>query len=199
VEVRPFFALEGPRWDSWTSGQIAPVSQSNSQSSECVGADVGTVSVGTKAVGTRWSASHVLIWTMLTMGALALVARLGGAFRRGPRRRPAGERVRGIPATARPGCWPSHAPCRAPCSEPCGRRPIGAWGDASVPSDIQAQRDRIGSPDDLPVPRGRSSRRRRTVRRRWCRWHRQRGRGLLRRLRRRCRCVRAECGSWPPR
>src|SRR5258706_4769264 len=33
-------------------------------------------------------------------------------------------------------------------------RPIDmAWGDASVPSDVQAQRDRIGSPDDLPVPR----------------------------------------------
>src|SRR5260370_3550564 len=33
-------------------------------------------------------------------------------------------------------------------------RPIDmAWGDASVPSDVQAQRDRIGRPDDLPVPR----------------------------------------------
>ncbi len=78
-------------------------------------------------------------------------------------------------------------------------RPDRAWVMLRCHPDVQAQRDRIGSPDGLPVPRGRSSRRRRTVRRRWCRWHRRRGRGPRRRLRRRYRCGQAECGSWPPR
>ena len=38
------------------------------------------------------------------------------------------------PPTGQPGCWPSRVPCPAPSSEPCGRRPTGAWGDASAPS-----------------------------------------------------------------
>jgi hypothetical protein len=45
-------------------------------------------------------------------------------------------------------------------------------------------------------PKGRSNRRRRIVQRRWCRWHRRRGRELRRQLRRRYPCGRVECGSW---
>jgi len=59
-----------------TSGQIAPLSQNNSQSSECVGPDFGTTEIGTKAVGTRITASQIIIWAMLTFGTLALIARL---------------------------------------------------------------------------------------------------------------------------
>jgi hypothetical protein len=64
-----------------TLGQIAPLSQSNSQSSECVDGDVGTAGTGTPAVGTRITASRVIIVTMLALAALALIAKLGGGFR----------------------------------------------------------------------------------------------------------------------
>jgi uncharacterized protein YodC (DUF2158 family) len=64
-----------------TLGHIDPLSQNNSQSSECVDGDVGTAGTGTPAVGTRITASRVIIVTMLALAALALIAKLGGGFR----------------------------------------------------------------------------------------------------------------------
>jgi len=59
--VWPIFALAGPAGTVGTLGHIAPLSQNNSQSSECVGPNFGTVGthpVGTKSgLGSRPSAS----------------------------------------------------------------------------------------------------------------------------------------------
>jgi uncharacterized protein YodC (DUF2158 family) len=69
--------------DSGTLGQIAPLSQNNSQSDECVDGDVGTagtVGTGTKAVGTRgWADAVVAIIGIIAIAGIAWVC--GGTFR----------------------------------------------------------------------------------------------------------------------